>query len=602
MPETVAAKCIRRHPIALLESFSGAAFSRTFLFDGLEAVVVARSGAEVIPALRAVEVAVASGRHAAGYVAYEAAAAINPELSVADANDLPLVWFGIFGERHSVNGEEDREGEPECSITIPELEIPRQEYIDAVETIREQIAAGETYQVNFTTRQRFDVRGDPFALYRNMCSNQQAPFCAWLDIGSHRILSASPELFFSLENGLLTMKPMKGTAPRKPGSRDDRLQREQLAASPKERAENLMIVDLVRNDLSRIADTGSVRAPSLFDIETYPTVHQMTSTVTARLRPDTGLLDIFRALFPCGSVTGAPKRRTMEIIAELEESPRGIYCGAIGFISPGGEALFNVAIRTVVVESSTGAASIGIGSGITWDSDPDAEYQECLAKSAFLTRDRADFRLIESLLHDRNGYLLFERHLARLEQSAAYFGFRFSVEELRSRLDQLQGTLSGRHKVRILLAANGELSLEAQPLAEVAGEREMIRVALSGQRTDSSDPFLYHKTTRRQLYESELRNHPDCSEVIFLNEQGELTEGCYSNIVISRGGEMLTPALGCGLLPGVLREELLEAGAIREAVLTLDDITKADRLWLINSVRGWREGRIQKNSSNPNPM
>lgn len=471
-------------------------------------------------------------------------------------------------------------------------EIPRGEYTAAVEAIRSRIGAGETYQVNLTFRQRFSVRGDHFSFYRALCNNQRAPFCAWLDLGTHRIISASPELFFSLRNGLLTMKPMKGTAPRGANESDDRTRRELLAASPKERAENLMIVDLVRNDLSRIAETGSVAVPNLFEVESYPTVHQMTSTVTARLRPEAGLVEIFRALFPCGSVTGAPKRRTMEIIADLERSARGIYCGAIGFVSPGGEAVFSVPIRTVVLETAAGACSMGVGSGITWDSDPEAEYSECLAKSAFLTADAGGFSLIESLLHDREGYLLLERHLKRLEESASHFGFCLALKELRDRLEQLAKTLSGRHKVRVLLAQNGEITLSS---AEIDGpdiSGPPLQVAVSRHRVDSSDPFLRHKTTRRDLYDTELRAHPHCDEIILLNERGEVTEGCRTNIVVSLGGELLTPALACGLLPGVLREELLEVGAMREATLTLDDIIRAERLWLINSVRGWREGKL----------
>jgi len=592
MCETVVTPHSSRHPTALLESFSGGSFSRSFAFEELESVILARTTDQVLPALTEVEAAVSRGRHAAGFVSYEAANGINPDLPSREIGDLPLVWFGIFGTRRPCAGETAGEYGTVQMVSPPELEISQEEYIREVEAIRKCIAAGETYQVNFTTRQRFRINGDHFALYRRMCNNQRAAFCAWLDIGTHHILSASPELFFALENGRLTMKPMKGTAPRKPLSRDDRLQRTLLAANAKEQAENLMIVDLVRNDLSMIAETGSVTVPTLFEVDTYPTVHQMTSTVTAKIKPGMGLTDIFRALFPCGSVTGAPKRRTMEIIRERERSARGIYCGAIGFISPGGEAVFSVAIRTAVLEASTGNGSIGIGGGITWDSRPEAEFRECLTKGAFLTRDSASFSVIESLLHDKNGYLLMERHLRRMEESAAYFGYPFSRDKLVTQLEQLGNPLSGRHKVRILLAANGDVSLKVQEISDATDSRPLLRVAISQQRTDSSDPFLYHKTTRRNLYESELRAHPECGEVIFMNERGEVTEGSYTNVVVSRQGELLTPALSCGLLPGVLREELIEVGAIREAVLTLDDIMNADTFWLINSVRGWREGKI----------
>jgi para-aminobenzoate synthetase/4-amino-4-deoxychorismate lyase len=469
------------------------------------------------------------------------------------------------------------------------LSITGTNYLCAVKNIRETIARGETYQVNFTTRQRFKVSGDPFTLYRRMCCNQQAPFCAWLNIGTHRILSASPELFFALDDHLLTMKPMKGTAPRQPRADDDLRQCEQLAASSKDRAENLMIVDLVRNDLARIAETGSVQVPALFDVESYPTVHQMTSTVTARLRAEIGLTDIFRALFPCGSITGAPKRHTMEIIRELEGQPRGVYCGAIGYVSPGREAVFCVAIRTVVMDVVTGAAEIGIGSGITWDSDAASELRECLDKAAFLTRNSEPFSLIESLRFDGHGYLLLEQHLRRLAGSATYFGFSLDADTLRDRLQDFGHKLTGIHKVRVLLDSTGSFSVESQEITAIGRETPAAVIAISQQSVNSSDTFLYHKTTRRPLFEGQLRDHPGCYDVIFQNERGEITEGSYNTIVIARSGELLTPALDCGLLPGVLREELLNVGAVREAILTLDDLQTADTLWLVNSVRGWRE-------------
>ncbi|MBL0224069.1 MAG: aminodeoxychorismate synthase component I [Geobacteraceae bacterium] len=585
-------------PDVLLESFAGDASSRSYRFSGCEAVIRADAPDQVAAAFAEIERAVARGRHAAGFVSYEAAAGLNPDLAVTGKTELPLVWFGIFAERRDCSGEETGLTTGNCLVSPPELAISDGDYMRAVGSIRDAIARGETYQVNFTTRQLFSVSGDPFILYRRMCRNQQAPFCAWIDIGSHRIISASPELFFTLNDGRLMMKPMKGTAPRKPRADDDRNQRALLATSTKDRAENLMIVDLVRNDLARIAETGSVAVPALFQVETYPTVHQLTSTVTARVRPEVGLTDIFRALFPCGSITGAPKRRTMEIIRELEIQPRGVYCGAIGYVSPGREAVFSVAIRTVVVDTATGAAEIGIGSGITWGSDTAGELRECLDKSAFLFRDSKPFWLIESLRFDRRGYLLLDRHLQRLAGSADYFGFCLDTDVLRSRLHDLGQGLSGVHKVRLLLAADGGITLESQALLPAVKAESPAIIAISPQQVSSSDPFLYHKTTRRSLYDEQLRAHPGCYDIIFLNERNEVTEGSYTTIVISLNGELLTPALDCGLLPGVLREELLEVGAISEAVLTLDDLKAAETIWLINSVRGWRECRIQNIKEN----
>lgn len=573
----------------LLESWDNRHGSRSFIFSGLEQIIRAETLDQVIPAMAEVETAAARGKHAAGFVSYEAASGFNPHLATCERADLPLLWFGIYRERNEYRADSAGSPAEECTVTPPELAITAAEYLSRVTAIRQAIARGETYQVNFTARQRFRVEGAPFVLYRRMCRNQRAPYCAWIDIGTHRILSASPELFFSLEGTRLTMKPMKGTAARLPRSDTDPGQRETLAASPKERAENLMIVDLVRNDLGAIAETGTVQVPDLFQVETYPTVHQMTSTVTATIRPETGLTDIFRALFPCGSVTGAPKRRTMEIIREQEDSPRGVYCGAIGYISPGREAVFSVAIRTAVIETASGQGEMGVGSGITWDSDPESELRECLAKGAFMVRDANDFSLIESLRLEGGEYLLLNRHLQRLESSAVYFGFCFDKDAVVQCLRDHAAKHNGCRKVRLLLAADGNLSAESQPLAAADPGGELPSVAVSSLRTNSADPFLYHKTTRRGRYDEEIRRHPGCYDVIFLNERGQLTEGSYNTIVISRSGELLTPALECGLLPGVMREELLEVGAIHEAVLTVDDLRGADRLWLVNSVRGWRE-------------
>lgn len=599
-----------RYPKVLLESFSTGHHPHSFSFAGLETIIVATVPEEVVPALLAVEAAVGQGRHAAGFVSYEASAALNTDLPEATPGDLPLVWFGIFTERHPHLPDRQEPMARNCRISALHTDCDEVDYTRAIDCIRAAIAAGETYQVNLTIRQGFTFDGDPFALYRRMCLNQQAPFCAWLDTGTHRILSASPELFFSLKNGHLTMKPMKGTAPRMPLPAADRARREQLAASPKERAENLMIVDLVRNDLSTIAETGSVRVPALFEVETYPTVHQMTSTVTAKIGNDARLIDIFRALFPCGSVTGAPKRRTMEIIRSLEQNPRGVYCGAIGYLSPGKEAVFSVAIRTAVLDIASGTGEIGVGSGITWDSEPSDEYRECLAKSAFLARECPDFKLIESLRLEDNGFVLLDRHLQRLTASAAWFGFNLDTGELRDRLDLMGRTLGGSHKIRILLAADGSLTLESEAIAgpflhqppcpaalpggkEPAGESPLL-VAMARERVDAIDPFLYHKTTRRDLFERERRAHPGCYDVIFLNERNELTEGSYNNIVMALHGELLTPSLSCGLLPGVLRGALLDDGTVREAILTLDDLHRADKVWLINSVRGWRECTVEE--------
>ena len=584
-------------PTVLLESFRSGEFGRSFRFDGLERVIVAVMTAEVVPALHGIEQAVATGRHAAGFVCYEAASALNPALPGGSQPDLPLVWFGIFRERVAVAPGETGAEVADCRLGDTRLTADEAAYRRSIDVIREYIAGGHTYQVNYTIRQRFAFDGAPFALYRRICRSQRAPFCAWIDTGRHRIVSASPELFFSLRDGVITMRPMKGTAARAPDAPVDRIVRERLRVSAKERAENLMIVDLVRNDLSIIAESGSVAAPLLFDIETYPTVHQMTSTVTARLRAGTSLVDIFRALFPCGSVTGAPKRRTMEIIDELEEGSRGVYCGAVGFVSPGQEAVFSVGIRTAVLDTVTGTGELGVGSGVTWDSETGAEYAECLAKGAFLTIDYGNFSLIESIRWEDGVYFLLDRHLKRLALSADYFGFRFDEAAITRQLVDTTRWLTKPHKVRLLLYPDGEATIECLPLPPQPADQTPAPVIIAGQRVSSSDPFLYHKTTRRTLYDEERSRYPECADVIFLNERGEVTEGSSTNAVALLDGKLVTPPVRCGLLSGTFREALIEGGILQERVLTLDDLRAADEILLINSVRGWRKVYLPENGN-----
>jgi para-aminobenzoate synthetase/4-amino-4-deoxychorismate lyase len=584
-------------PTVLLESFRAGEFGRSFRFDGLERVIMAMTPAEVVPALHLVERAVNAGRHAAGFVSYEAAAALNPDLPAGVGGNLPLVWFGVFRERIEVIAGEGGVDVTDSRLSDTRLMADEAVYRQSIDAIRKYIASGHTYQVNFTVRQRFAFGGDPFALYRRICRNQGAAFSAWIDTGRIKILSASPELFFALRDGVITMRPMKGTAGRLPYGPDDKQVRKHFRQSTKERAENLMIVDLVRNDLSVIAESGSVAAPSLFDIETYPTVHQMTSTVRARLRAGTSLVEIFGALFPCGSVTGAPKRRTMEIIDELENEPRGVYCGAIGFVSPGAEAVFSVGIRTAVLDTDTGTGELGVGSGVTWDSETGAEYAECLAKGAFLTQDYGNFSLIESFRWEDGVYFLLDRHLKRLALSSGYFGFRFNEATVTRQLANEARRLTMPHKVRLHLAAEGELTIESLPLLPQPADQVSAPVAIAGTRVDSSDLFLYHKTTRRTVYEEERERHPKCADVIFLNERGEVTEGSRTNVVALLDGKLVTPPVRCGLLPGTFREALIEGGILRESVLTLDDLRAADEILLINSVRGWRKVYLPENGN-----
>lgn len=571
----------------LFESHQGRA-PLSFRFSGLVEDIAAHSREEVLPALRRIEVAVSKGMYAAGFLCYEAAAGLDPDLTTKHPGSLPLLRFGIFRERLVMHPPAAEEEENFRSMDW-NSSLSAADFRNGVSAIREYIAAGHCYQVNYTMRLRFGFSGDPFSFYRSLCASQRTRYSAYLHMDRHDILSVSPELFFRLDKGVLTVRPMKGTAARGRWMTEDELIARRLRESTKEQAENLMIVDLLRNDLGRISRNGTVSVVSLFDVETFETVHQMTSTVTSLLTPGTRFTELLRALFPCGSVTGAPKKRSMEIIAELEDSPRGIYTGCIGYVTPGMEhAVFNVAIRTVVIDRESGTAELGVGSGITWDSAADAEFEECLAKGMFARSVPRSFSLLESMLfEEEKGFFLLERHLERLSESARYFGFDLNISSIRDALTRYAARLTGKRKVRVSLSRRGEFRIEAEEIPDaVASAPPMIAIAES--RVDSSEPFLYHKTTCREVYDREKALRPDCLDVVFLNERDEITEAAHNNIVIRKGGELVTPPLESGLLPGTFRGHLLATGEIREGRLTIDDLMHAEDVYLINSVRKWR--------------
>lgn len=579
-------------PNILLDSFRRGTFASSWRFSGYIRTIIAESTDEIIKALYEVEQAAADGLYAVGYVAYEAASALNPDLpSVAPADGVPLVWFALFQTRNLSANSSDR------YVTKPDLcfESAKNiyEYDLDIKRIKNYIANGDCYQINHTFQLNGYFRGSFEDLYASIARAQQASFSAYIETDRFTIMSASPELFFSLKDGILTTRPMKGTAQRGRWSDEDLTAKGQLQNSPKEGAENLMIVDLLRNDLGIVAETGSVNVDSLFEIETYPTVHQMTSTISAKLKKDTKLTEIFKAMFPCGSVTGAPKKRSMEIIAEIENAPRGVYCGAIGYVAPGGEALFSVAIRTLFFDkinsNMDSNISLGVGSGITWDSEAVSEYNECLNKGAFVHQQVCDFKLIESFRLENGVYYLFDRHIARLVASAEYFGFTYDTEKICSTLMEYVDQAQSLCKVRLLLAADGSFDISSDQLSD---SKEALSVAICEHRVNSNDPLCYHKTTCREKFDCARTAHPDCDELIFLNENGQLTEGSYHNLVLKLNGELVTPPLACGLLPGVLREELLAEGTVTERILSPEELNRADEIWLINSVRGWRRASI----------
>lgn len=559
-------------------------------FSQPRAIVAAQSLGDVLPALKTVREYTASGCWAVGFVAYEAAPAFDPALIVHPApeglpqvEDLPLVWFGIFDAPSdgSLDGEEFS-----CGEWIPNL--GPLEYAAGFHKIKAAIADGETYQTNYTFRMEAPFSGDADAFGHDLISSSRARYAAYLDIGSHAIVSASPELFFETEGRRIAVQPMKGTARRGLWPDDDAARALWLRSSEKNRAENVMIVDLMRSDLGRIARTGSVRAVSLFDVEPLPSVWQMTSRIEAELRPGVDLEAIFAALFPCGSITGAPKPRTMALIKEIEPDPRGVYCGAVGVVRPGGDATFNVAIRTVTIDRAKGTATCGVGGGVTWDSDLDDELREAFSKAAFLTQRRPDFDLLETLRLENGDYWLLERHLRRLERSSEYFGRSFDPNGIRGSLQELADRHPvGAWRVRLLVDADGKARREIFPLGEPPKERPIV--ALAEGPVDASDPYLYHKTTHRRVYEEYRKAFPDHFDVLLWNPGCEATEFTIGNVVILQDGKKLTPPVRCGLLAGTARQELIERGEIEEAVLTPDEVLAAERVWLVNSVRGWVE-------------
>lgn len=542
--------------------------------------------ADGLPALlTGVEDAASAGYLVAGYVAYEAAAAFQLPVRPG-AGRAPLAWFGLFRAADAIRHDRIPAS---WSAPRPGLDwhpsITQADYEAAVARLREHIAEGNAYQLNYTFRMRTPCSGDPRTIFAALAGAQGGAWSAFVDTGEVAICSASPELFFQRDGRRLVTRPMKGTAPRGRWPAEDATRAHELTASAKNRAENVMIVDLMRNDLGRISRPGSVAVTALFEAERYPAQWQMTSTVEADLVEGAGLPAIFDALFPAGSVTGAPKIRSMEILAGVEDSPRGLYCGAIGLVSPGERAHFNVAIRTVTVDRRAGTAEFGVGSGIVWDSEAAAEFEECRVKAAILTTPEPAFDLIESLRWEpQDGYARLTRHRARMAASADYFDMPFDAPAFEAALADAAKALTVPSKVRLLLSRDGRFAVEARPLEPTPVP---IRAALAAAPVDAADVFLFHKTTRRDAYaRAGAGAPPGVDTVILWNRQGEVTEAINFNVVAEVDGACVTPPVACGLLGGTLRAELLEAGAIAERRLTVDELRAASRVWLINSVRG----------------
>lgn len=553
-------------------------------------VLIPTDAASLQLALRRIGQHVRNGGEAAGILRYEAVYALEPRLhSLLTKKSSPLAWFGLYGEGARCHDSALLPARNARLLDKYKIRISWRKYRDRVARIRQLIRAGEVYQINFTTRARLEARCGAWRMFCALFRRHPVPYAAFVNTGGEQIVSLSPELFFEIENGRIAVRPMKGTADRGRYLEEDLPAAEALRNSEKNRAENVMIVDLLRNDLGRICRTGSVKTQKLFEVERYPSVWQMTSTVVGKLRPGATAESIVGALFPSGSVTGAPKIRAMQHIAALEDSPRGSYTGAVGFFAPG-RAQFNVAIRTLALAKRRG--EMGVGGGITYDSVAAEEWQECRWKVAFLVQSQPEFRLFETL-HWDGSYRLLQAHLARMRDSASYFGFAFSEATIRRELLSRARRFPRRaQRVRIALAKDGQLEItHANFVAQRFG-----RVAISRNRVSSQDRFLFHKTTNRDFYMREYASAQKrkLDDVLFFNERGELTEGTIHNVFVVKNGVWRTPQLACGLLPGTLRAEILKTNENAcEAILRKRDLGNADAVYLCNSVRGVYCAQIQ---------
>jgi para-aminobenzoate synthetase / 4-amino-4-deoxychorismate lyase len=569
-------------PFVLLDDARASGASPARLYADPVEIIVARDAGALTDALGQMD---AMPGHWAGFLAYEAGFALEPRLADAHASpSVPLLWFARFAAVHMLSPEEVVALLPSPVggwLSAPHSRVSRADYGARLRTVQDYIRAGDVYQVNLTVQADVATAGHPLALYAGLRARARAGYGGVVWTGEDWLLSLSPELFFAQHGGKITTKPMKGTVVRGTTPETDAVAIETLRSDPKQRAENLMIVDLLRNDLSRVAVAGSVQVPKLFTVETYPTLHTMTSTVTGELAPGTAMADVIRAIFPCGSITGAPKIRAMEVISEVEDGPRGIYTGSIGRIDPAGDAAFNVAIRTVHIKAGEDRATIGLGGGIVADSREESEWAECLAKGKFVADPRR-FDLIETMRFDPAGGIhLLDRHIARIGASARTFGIPFDRHAVRNELQAATFHILSPRRVRLLLSMTGRIAIEVGKLHPTPDGP--VAVALANLPVSADDFRLRHKTSDRSFYGA-ARAAAGAFEVALVDGDGFVTEGSFTNVFVKGDGVLLTPPLARGLLPGVLREELLANGSAVEADLKPDDLSNG--FFIGNASRG----------------
>lgn len=551
--------------------------------------------------LAVLEKKVGKGKFAAGFLSYEAAPAFDKAHKVRNLTDFPLLWFGIYDHAPKIFAP-NLESVIEFKHIDSKPELTKDEYVSAIRKIEKYIGDGDIYQANFTFRSEIFFSGKrnfdpeiPYHLFESLFQIHPVPYAAYVNTGQAELVSISPELFLEKSSLKIRSMPMKGTAHRRLSAIDDLKAAEALSKDPKNRAENIMIVDMVRNDLGRICRLGSVKAGPLWHVDTYNTVHQMISCVEGDLPPNISLFDVLAATFPAASITGAPKIRAMQIIDELEKSPRKVYTGSIGCVIPGGDFCFNVAIRTLVFRE--GDVELGVGSGIVADSDPVDEWQESLLKGRFISRKLPSFDLLETMLWCKGkGVVFLDEHLERLRNSHRYFLWKWNREKIINRLDQAVESLSAFDyaRIRLLVSQNGNVVVEVHPLDKQGWGKDVINVKISQSKTDSGNLFLYHKSTFRDFYNQQFKQAQaeGFDEVIFSNEKNEITEGAISNIFIRKGPKWFTPPVKCGLLPGIWRVAKFADLHSEEKILNIEDLKKADEILIGNSVRGEVRGKL----------
>jgi len=526
------------------------------------------------------------GYYVAGFVSYEAAPAFNPRLRVKENSNMPLLWFGVFEEvfrPESIKTTNYQTGQWESNITIDS-------YINQIYKIHEYIEDGKTEQVNYTLKMKSAFQGDSRAFAENLINAQAADYTAYIDTGRYQIASASPELFFQLQGRVLTTKPMAGTAPRGKTYQEDLAQAKWLKNSKKNQQENNIIAKAMKEELETIANQGQVHITNQHSIEKYPTVYQMTTTLTSELSQDIGLFDIFKAIFPCSSITGLPKKETMDVIFEVEQETRDVYCGAIGYITPNQEAIFNVPIRTAVIDSEKSEAMYGVGGGITRESTAEDEYKEVLTKTAILHTKKTDYNLLESIRLEDGQYFLLKEHLERIKQSASYFDVSIDIEKIKQSLYNFATEHSqSTYKVRLLINQKGEYTIEGKKISEKE-QTHIVKIAI--QPIDNKNIFHYHKTTFREIYNK--HKQANIFDVLLWNDGKEITEFTNGNIVVDINGNLYTPPVSCGLLPGTFRKHLLNENLISEKVIPLDELSSCNAIWFINSVQKWVPVYIKK--------